>query len=325
MANIDLFILLNYHDKSELFKKYEKMPYVENIRTFVRIYELGNMSAAARALRISPAVASARISQLEDHLGVKLFQRTTRKLHATEQGSIFYRGASDILGTIENAEAQVQKFTQEPRGSIYLATPFAIGRNFIAPVLPIFKEKYPMITVRMRLSDRSVDLAEEGLDMAFFLGNPKDSTLKMKKIAECKRLLCASPVYIEKNGEPSDALDLTDGTHACLQLRFPGTPEYNWPLVTSHGIQTFAVKGPFESDDGDILTNWALAGHGIVMKPYFEVKEHLKTGSLQQVLPAYPPVSVQLCCLYPHRKQQDMKTRLLIDFLTREISKSLEE
>ena len=115
------------------------MSYVENIKTFVRIYDLGNMSAAARALRISPAVASARISQLEDHLSVKLFQRTTRKLHPTEQGDIFYHGATEILSAIERAEAQVQKITQEPRGSIYLATPFAIGRNFIAPALPKFK------------------------------------------------------------------------------------------------------------------------------------------------------------------------------------------
>ena len=299
------------------------MSYVENIKTFVRIYDLGNMSAAARALRISPAVASARISQLEDHLSVKLFQRTTRKLHPTEQGDIFYHGATEILSAIERAEAQVQKITQEPRGSIYLATPFAIGRNFIAPALPKFKEQYPMITVRMRLSDRSVDLFEEGLDMAFFLGNPKDSTLKMKKISDCPRLLCAAPSYLKNRGNPTKISDLTDGSHACLQLRFPGTAEVNWPFTTPDGARSFAVTGPFESDDGDILTTWALDGHGIILKPYFEVMAHLKSGALVPVLPQHPPVSVQLCCLYPHRKQQDLKTRLLIDFLAKEISSKL--
>ena len=160
------------------------MSYTDNIRTFVRVYELGSMSAAARDQRISPAVASARISQLEDHLRVRLFQRTTRMLNPTEQGRLFYSGAVRILDAIEEAEAQVQDITQSPRGSIYVAAPLGVGRRFIAPAVPDFKEQYPLIDVRLRLSDRSVDLTAEGLDVAFFLGTPKDSTFKMKKIAD---------------------------------------------------------------------------------------------------------------------------------------------
>ncbi|MGB1155113.1 MAG: LysR family transcriptional regulator, partial [Paracoccaceae bacterium] len=171
------------------------MSYTDNIRTFVRVYELGSMSAAARDQRISPAVASARISQLEDHLRVRLFQRTTRMLNPTEQGRLFYSGAVRILDAIEEAEAQVQDITQSPRGSIYVAAPLGVGRRFIAPAVPDFKEQYPLIDVRLRLSDRSVDLTAEGLDVAFFLGTPKDSTFKMKKIADCPRLLCAAPSY----------------------------------------------------------------------------------------------------------------------------------
>lgn len=291
------------------------MSYTENIRTFVRVYELGSMSAAARDQRISPAVASARISQLEDHLRVRLFQRTTRMLNPTEQGRMFYSGAVRILDAIEEAEAQVQDITQSPRGSIYVAAPLGIGRRFIAPAVPDFKEQYPLIDVRLRLSDRSVDLTAEGLDVAFFLGTPKDSTFMMRKIADCPRLLCAAPSYLQQRGTPNSPKELTDGTHDCLNLRFPGASEFQWPLVTKDSVQRFAVKGPFESDDGDVLTNWAVDGFGIIMKPYFEVAEHLISGALVKVLPEHSPVEIQLGCLYPHRRKQDPKIRLFIDFM----------
>ena len=293
------------------------MSYTDNIRTFVRVYELGSMSAAARDQRISPAVASARISQLEDHLRVRLFQRTTRMLNPTEQGRLFYSGAVRILDAIEEAEAQAQDITQSPRGSIYVAAPLGVGRRFIAPAVPDFKEQYPLIDVRLRLSDRSVALTAEGLDIAFFLGTPKDSTFKMKKIADCPRLLCAAPSYLQQRGAPQSLKELTDGTHDCLNLRFPGASEFQWPLTTEDGIQRFAVKGPFESDDGDVLTNWAVGGFGIIMKPYFEVADHLQSGALVAVLPQHSPVEIQLGCLYPHRRKQDPKIRLFIEFMAR--------
>jgi DNA-binding transcriptional LysR family regulator len=299
------------------------MSYIDNIRTFVRVYNLGNMSAAARDQRISPAVASSRISQLEDRLGVKLFQRTTRKLHPTEQGMLFYNGAMQVLNAIEDAEAQVQNVTQKPRGKIYIGTPFSIGRRFIAPAVPEFKTAYPMIDIRMRLSDRSIDIAGEGLDMAFFLGLPKDSSLKMKKIGDCPRLLCAAPNYIETRGMPQSPQELVDGTHDCLQLRFPGATEFQWPLQTADGIKSFAVSGPFETDDGDILTNWALDGFGIILKPYFEVIQYLRSGALIPILTNNGPPDLQIGCLYPHRKQQDPKTRLFIDFISQSISTSM--
>ena len=300
------------------------MSYIDNIRTFVRVYDLGNMSAAARDQRISPAVASSRISQLEDRLGVRLFQRTTRQLHPTEQGMLFYNGAMHILNAIEDAEAQIQDVTQTPRGSIYIGTPFSIGRRFIAPAVPEFKIAYPMIDIRMRLSDRSIDISGEGLDMVFFLGLPKDSSLKMKKIGDCPRLLCASPNYIKTRGMPQSPQELVDGTHDCLQLRFPGATEFQWPLQTAKGIKSFAVSGPFETDDGDILTNWALDGFGIILKPYFEVIQHLKSGALIPILPDNGPPDLQIGCLYPHRKQQDPKTRLFIDFISHRIRANME-
>lgn len=299
------------------------MSYIDNIRTFVRVYELGSMSAAARDQRISAAVASSRISQLEEYLSVRLFHRTTRQLNPTEQGNTFYDGACKILEAIDEAESAVNSITQSPRGLLHVAAPLGVGRRLIAPLVPEFKKEYPMIDLRLRLSDRKLDLTAEGLDVAFFLGVPEDSTLRIKKIAECPRVLCAAPSYLAQRGTPTSPQELTNGTHDCLNLRYPGAPEFQWPLQTEEGIQRFAVKGPFESDDGDVLTNWALDGYGITLKPAFEIAEHLRSGALVPVLPDTPPISIQMALLYTHRRHQDPKTRLLIDFMTPRVQAAL--
>ena len=301
------------------------MSYFDNIKTFIRVYELGSMSAAARDQRISPAVASARISQLEEHLSVRLFQRTTRMLHPTEQGKLFYSGATRVLEAVEDAEAAVQDITQNPRGTLFVAAPLGIGRRLIAPAIPMFKQQFPLIDIRLRLSDRRVDVLAEGLDLAFFLGNPEDSTLKMRKFATCARLLCAAPEYLAVRGLPKNVAALTDGSHDCLNLRFPGASEFQWPLKIDGKIQRIAVKGPYESDDGDVLTNWALEGHGIVLKPLFEVQEHLNIGRLVPVLTDVTPTEVQLGCLYPHRKRQDPKTRHFMDFMAQHVTVALQK
>ena len=299
------------------------MAYLDNIQTFVRVYELGNMSAAARDQRISAAVASARISQLEEHLNVRLFQRTTRTLNPTEQGNLFYRGACKILEAVDAAEAEISNVTMTPRGSLYIAAPLGLGRRLIAPAVPAFKADYPLIDIRLRLSDRKLDLAAEGLDLAFFLGIPEDSALRIRKIADCPRVLCAAPAYIARRGMPETGEALVRDKHDCLNLRYPGAPEFQWPLQTPEGVRRFSVRGPFESDDGDVLTGWALGGNGIILKPVFEVAEHLKSGALVPVAEAEPPVPIQLACLYMHRRRQDPKTRLFIDFMAERIAQAL--
>lgn len=299
------------------------MSYLDNIRTFVRVYELGSMSAAARDLRISPAVASSRISQLEDHLNARLFQRTTRRLNATEQGRIFYDGATRVLDAVAEAEAAVGQVTRDPRGTIYAAAPLGLGRRLIAPEIPAFKQDYPLINMRLRLSDRKLDVTAEGLDVMFFLGTPEDSSLRIRKIADCPRLLCAAPEYLSRKGAPEAPQDLSSGTHDCLNLRYPGAPEFQWPLETPDGVKRIAVTGPFESDDGDVLTDWALDGQGIILKPVFEVAHHLASGALVPVLTATPPIPVQLAALYTHRRKQDTKVRLFLDFMAERIVAAL--
>lgn len=299
------------------------MAYLENLKTFVRVYELGNMSAAARDQRISAAVASARIAALEEHLNIRLFQRTTRKLNPTEQGTLFYRGACKIMEAVEEAEADVSNVTHTPRGSLHVAAPLGLGQRLIAGAIPAFHALYPLITIRLRLSDRKLDLAAEGLNAMFFLGVPEDSSLRIRKIADCERVLCAAPDYIARKGMPTSSASLASGAHDCLNLRYAGAPEFQWPLRTPEGVQRITVSGPFESDHGDVLTQWALQGHGIVLKPVFEVQDYLERGQLVRVLENEPPVPIQMACLYAHRRRQDPKARLLIDFMTEHIKAAL--
>ncbi|MDU8942215.1 LysR family transcriptional regulator [Ovoidimarina sediminis] len=299
------------------------MSYLDNIRTFTRVHELGSMSAAARDQRISPAVASARIAQLEGHLGVRLFQRSTRSLKPTEQGRLFYEGACKVIEALDAAEAAVMSVTKSPRGTLFVAAPLGAGRRFIAPLVPEFKAAYPDIDLRLRLSDRRIDLTAEGIDLALFLGVPEDSTLKLKKIASCPRLLCAAPAYVARRGTPKTGEEIVSDNHECLNLRFPGAPEFRWLLQTETGLERFSVSGPFESDDGDVLLDWALDGHGIVLKPMFEVAEHLAAGRLVPVAEATPPLPVTLGFLYAHRRLQDPKVRLFMDFAAGRIADQL--
>ncbi|MEM1076049.1 MAG: LysR family transcriptional regulator [Pseudomonadota bacterium] len=301
------------------------MSYLDNIRTFVRVYELGNMSAAGRDLRISPAVTSARISQLEEHLSVRLFQRTTRSLTPTEQGKAFYRGACEIMETVEAAEAQVVDITENPRGALTVAAPLGLGRRIIAPLITEFLDIYPHVSLRLRLTDRTVDLTTEGLDLAFFLGKPGDSALRLRKIADVKRVLCAAPSYVAKRGLPASGDALIAEKHECLNLRFPGATEFQWRLVTPDGPKKYPVTGRHECDDGDVLTDWALAGRGIALKPVFEVRAHISEGRLVPVACETPPDSIQLGCLFSHRRRQDPKARLFMDFISDRIALAVRE
>ena len=302
-----------------------EMSYVNTIKMFVRVYELGSMSAAARDQRTSPAVASARISELQKHLGVRLFNRTTRTLQPTESGRLFYDGARKILEAIDEAEAAVVDATQNPRGTLFVSAPLGVGRRVIAPHVPSFKDLWPQIDVRLRLSDRTIDVTAEGLDVAFHLGLLEDSNLKVRSIAECARVLCAAPAYVARRGNPADGAALVRDKHDCLNLRFPGAREFQWTLQTPQGPQRFEIGGPFESDDGDVLTGWALDGRGIVMKPVFEVAEHLRSGALVPVALATPPMPTALSCLVPHRRLKDPKTRLFMDFMAARIRADLAE
>ncbi len=298
------------------------MPYVESLRVFARVVELGSITSGGRDLRLTPAVASKRIKELERHLGVRLFNRTTRSLSPTEAGKTFYDHAVRVLESIDTAESAVANFSGTPRGVIRLTAPLGAGRRIIAPLVPRFVDTYPDTRVRMRLSDRIVDILADKLDLAFFIGAPRDSNLKLRKIMDCPRVLCAAPDYLARCGTPRHPDDLLSPDHNCLLLRYPRSPEYFWVLDGGAGRRKLEVAGKYDADDGDVLTDWALDGRGIVNKPRFEVAGHLSVGRLVEILPDTPPVPAIFGCLYPHRKLQDPKIRHFVDFVMRHAART---
>lgn len=291
------------------------MAYLESLRVFTRVVELGSITAGGRDLRMTPAVASKRIKELEKHLGARLFNRTTRSLTPTEVGKVFYEHAVKALESINDAEAAVASFSDMPRGVLRITAPLGAGRRIISPLVPKFVEQFPATEIHMRLSDRKVDIMSDGLDVAFFIGTPEDSNLKLRKIADCPRVLCAAPGYLEKHGTPQSPDDLLNGAHNCLLLRYPHSPEYFWVLETKEGPRKLQVSGKFDADHSDVLTDWALSGYGIVNKPRFDVAEHLRRGDLVEILSDTPPPPTIFGCLYPHRRLQDPKIRHFVDFV----------
>ncbi|WP_265500360.1 LysR family transcriptional regulator [Paracoccus beibuensis] len=296
------------------------MSYLESLRVFVRVVELGSITAGGRDLRLSPAVASNRIKDLENRFGVRLLNRTTRKLTTTEIGRAFYDHARRVIETLDEAEALVSSFSGKPQGVIRLTAPLGLGRRLIAPLIPAFCADNPGVEIRLRLSDRSVNIVEDAIDLAFFLGEPADSTLKWRKIADCPRVLVASPGYLKAAGTPRTPDDLAD--HNCLLLRYPRSPEYYWTLRTTEGPRKMTVSGRYDTDDGDVLTGWALEGHGIANRPLYEVAQDLAEGRLERVLPDVPPLPAQFGCLTPHRRLQDPKVKMFSDYAVRELRPS---
>ena len=293
------------------------MATLENINVFVRSVEFGSFSAAGRATGLSAAVVSHRIKMLEQHLGCRLFNRTTRKMQLTEQGRIFYERCLEIREAVERAETSVAEIGAAPRGSLKVTAPLGIGRRVVTPMIARFRAEYPRIDVRLRLSDYLIDILMESVDIALRMAVMEDSTLIIRKIGDIERTLVAAPSYLARRSAPKKPGDLFD--HECLLLRFPGSSQARWTLIEDGEPQQLPVDGSIDADDSDVITDWALAGLGIMLKPVFEVAEHLKSGALVRVLPDYPPIPVTLGVLYPYRHNVPAKVRAFADMLIPEM------
>jgi DNA-binding transcriptional LysR family regulator len=299
------------------------MSLLENIRVFVRVVEQDSMSAAGRQLRLSPAVVSHRIQSLESHLGVRLLNRTTRRVQPTEQGLAFYQACQEVMAAVERAETVVAGTGGVPQGSLRVTSPLGFARRILAPLVPEFQALHPKVTLQLRCSEHLVDLLNESVDVAVRLAILSDSSLIARKIIDCERLLCAAPAYLSEHGTPQTPEALHD--HNCLLLRFPGSQQFRWTLQTAEGPQTFSVQGRFDADDGDLLTDWALDARGIALKPLWEVAGHIKAGRLVPLLMDHPPEPVSLSVLYPHRRLLPARVKAFSDFAVTRFAEEIEK
>lgn len=281
------------------------------------------MSAAGRQLRLSPAVVSHRIQSLEAHLGVRLLNRTTRRVQPTEQGLAFYQASLEVIAAVERAENVAAGAGGAPQGTLRVTAPLGFARRILAPLVPAFQAAHPQVTLQLRLSEHIIDLLTESVDVAIRMAILSDSSLIARKITDCERILCAAPAYLSQAGMPEKPEDLLD--HNCLLLRFPGSQQYRWTLQSADGPQTLSVRGSFDADDGEVLTDWALAGLGIAMKPLWEVAEHLREGRLVPLLTDHPPEPATLSILYPHRRLLPARVKAFADFAVPRLAQEVDQ
>ena len=288
------------------------MTSLDNLRIFMRSVELGSFSAAGRSLRMSAALVSHRMALLERDLGCQLLLRTTRRMNLTERGRLFYERCRDVVEAVERAEASVLEGGGELRGPLRVTAPLGLGRAVVAPLAGRFRARHPRSELRLRLSDHLLDLVAESVDVALRLARFDDSSFVIRKVADVEQVLCAAPAYLDAHGEPEAPDDLL--AHRCLLLRYPGAQQFRWPLVVGGRPASVPVAGPLDADDGDVLTAWALAGEGIVLKPRFEVAEALADGRLREVLTEAPPLATTLAVLMPSRRASRL-ARAFVDAL----------
>ncbi len=285
---------------------------LQEITAFTRIVGTGSLSAAAREMGLSPALISRRLASLEARLGVRLINRTTRSLHLTDEGAGYYETCQRVLAEMEQADAAVSAGRLEPRGILKVALPASFGHQHVAPLIPRFAELYPDVQLALSLSDRTVNVIEEGFDLAIRIADLADSSLAARKLAPNRRVVCASPAYLRQHGAPLAPADLAK--HNCLT-----TTDFvmNWDYRGPDGAPgSVRVTGRYACDNWEVLREWALAGLGIALKSTWDVRKHLEDGSLVPLLAGHTFASdVAIYAVYPHRRHLPAKTRAFIEFL----------
>lgn len=284
----------------------------KEIEAFVSVATRGSLSAAARMDGVTPAMMGRRIDALEARLGVKLLVRTTRKLSLTFEGSAFLEDCQRILNELANAEASVSLGGVKASGHIKVSAPAGFGRRHVAPVVRQFLEGHPEVTCTLDLSDRVVDLINEGVDCAVRIGGMGDSSLVQVRLAEMHRVIVASPAYLARRGTPNRPEDLLQ--HDCLSL----TQQRGWLLRDASDptvATTLKVSGRFECNDGAVLHDWVLAGLGLAWRSMWEVGADLAEGRLVSVLDDYATAPMGVFAVFPQRRHLPLRVRLLIDAL----------
>jgi DNA-binding transcriptional LysR family regulator len=283
------------------------------IQAFVRVVESGSFARAAERLGASTSTLSRQIAELERHLGARLLNRTTRRLSLTEGGQAFYERAVQVLADLEEAEAQASSVAASPRGTLRLTCSHAMGVQRIAPAIASFVARYPEVRFEVSVSDRIVDLVEEGFDLAIRIGRLGTDQLVARRLGTMRLLACASPAYLQARGTPRGPADLA--AHAVMTYAYSPNPRV-WRLVDREGrAHEVRVGGPLHSNSGDLAVGAAIAGLGIVFEPDFIVAPALDAGLLVRVLPEYESAPGDIWAVYPSRRHLSAKVRSFVDHL----------
>lgn len=289
-----------------------------SMRAFRAVADAGSFAAAARSLAITTAWASKRVSQLEEHLGVQLLVRTTRRLSLTDAGQLYLDRCVRLLGDLEEAEQSVGNLQQAPRGRLRVAAPMSFGLVRLARLLPEFQHRFPEVELDVVLNDRRIALVEEGIDVAVRIGTSlEDSTLVARKVASGERLLCASPAYLRAQGTPRHPRALAE--HRCLRYSVHATPG-KWEFDGPDGHISVDVHGPLLVNNSIALGVAAVAGTGIILAPDFVVAEDLRAGRLRRVLPRWKPSGYRVFAVSPPTRFATPKVRAFVEMLAQALT-----
>lgn len=285
---------------------------------FVLVNRLGSLSAAARALDITPPAATMRLAAMEKRLGVRLLNRSTRKISLTPEGEIYLQHAARIIAELRELDEVVTGNRQVPRGQLRVNAPLGFGRTVIAPLVSAFTAQFPSVEIQLEVTDRPIDLIDKGFDLAIRFGELPDNRINARRIMSNRRFLCAAPGYLKKYGNPKSLDDLT--RHRCIVHRQNDDAYGAWRFLVDGRTEIVKIHGALSSNDGDIVQGWALDGQGIVIRSEWDVIRYLDSGALRRVLPKFTLPSADLYAYYPSKQNLPARVRVFIDFLVERLA-----
>ena len=278
-----------------------------------------SLSAGARELGISKAAVSKRLAQIESRTGVVLFNRTTRRMGLTPEGEAVVERARRILGDIEELDRLLVGSKQLPQGLLRVNATLGFGRSHVAPVISRFIRLHPEVDVQLQLSVNPPPLTDDAFDVCIRFGTPPDARVIARRLAPNRRLLCAAPAYLERAGQPRSPADLV--RHNCIGIRQGDEAYGTWRLWSGKGSrrrgEVVKTRGNLATNDGEIAVNWALDGHGILMRAEWDIRRHLLSGKLVQVLPQWETPEADIYAVYPQRLQLSTRVRAFVDFIAK--------
>ncbi len=289
------------------------MDRLKQLESFVAVAAKGSLTAAAAAEGIAPAVVGRRIDALEERLGVKLFTRTTRRITLTHEGSAFLEDCQRLLADLANAEASVSAGGVKASGYLRITAPAGFGRRHVAPLVPGFVAEHPDVQVSLNLSDRLVDIVNEGYDCAVRVGDLPESSLVSVRLADNRRLCVASPAYLARAGTPRHPNDLAH--HDCLTLSTDASQTRGWAFTLDGQVTHLRLSGRLSCNDGQVLHDWCLAGLGVAWRSTWEVEDHLASGDLVSVLDDHAAPPNGIYAVFAQRKHLPLRVRLWVDHL----------
>lgn len=297
-----------------------KIETAPDLAFFVVLAKLASLSGTARELGLTPPAVTKRLTMLEQRLGVRLVNRTTRRFSLTSEGESYLAQATKILDSIRDMEESVSSGRAAPKGLLRVNATPGFGRTRIAPLVSRFAHDHPDVEVELQLTDRPISLVEEAYDLAIRFGELPDTRLSARKLMSNKRFLCASPAYLKKAGAPLTPEELH--RHRCILHRQNDDVYGTWRLEKGKKIELVKVRGAVSSNDGDVVMNWALEGHGIVQRSEWDAAKYLASGRLKEVMPGYTLPPANLYVYYLSRRNLPAKVRSFVDFLVAEFKGS---